>query len=106
MEKRALAAIGLSALILLVWTIFFAPKPPAPPPASPARTIPGAAASSGEAPESGSPTGPPAAGSSLPDTSPASNARVAAARREAPEGAPPVIIETAFERIELRNPGA
>src|SRR2546426_5087729 len=106
MVKRALAAIGLSAVILLVWTIFFAPKPPVTPPVSTGTTVPGTGPSLGTAGGSRSPAADHGSDSAAPSPSPGADAKGAAARREAPEGMPPVVVETPLERIEFRNPGA
>lgn len=115
-EKRALLAIGISCLILVGWTLLF---PPPQKPVPPAGSTPSGIGGSGSEPPqpaaggtdravAGHPDEPGTAGSTTGigsattpggDTSPAP-------KLEAPEGSPPVVVETDVARIEFANPGA
>src|SRR5438093_7911001 len=119
MEKRALLAIGLSCLVLVIWGILF-PQRPAPPPL-PQGAPAGANAASGPV------AGDRSTGVAKPDAAAADKAATAgregepgpgsrqgdsaagkhavSPKREAPEGAPAVVIQTDVARIEISNPG-
>ena len=119
MDRRALLAIVLSFAVLAVWSFFFAPRPPQVEPAGvPVSGQPVAA--SGAAPggaQGGKVGSEPGAGeneaSGAAQGTGAISAEDAASgmsahapeKREAPEGAPPAIVETDFARVEIASSG-
>jgi YidC/Oxa1 family membrane protein insertase len=96
MEKRAVLAIVLSLLVVVVWSILFAPSPPAPPP-EPARTEPPGREETQITPQA--PEG--AAQQESPATPPAG----AAPRPPLPQETP-VTVDTGVAQFALTSAGA
>src|SRR5262245_44504750 len=111
MERRAILAIALSFVVLVVWTMLFGPKPP------PTKPVNGSAAATSGAPaasgEVGSETSgalnakgigePPA--SEAPASAASTSQAAASPRREAPVGAPPIVVDTNLARVEFSSVG-
>jgi YidC/Oxa1 family membrane protein insertase len=123
MDKRTVLAFTISLAILLAWTFLFTPQPP--PATAPAPGAPAAAAGASSEPPTPQEAAAGAAGavgatadtaaSKVPTSAGAGAAKDGASasapeaniapRHEAPEGAPPTIVETPFARIQIDSVG-